>query len=186
MVVPDANFVQLSNQEGTQQNLIDSGLEVFWLRLGGTSIAFSSLEICSAISCWRDGMPARPRPAKGSKARGPSNPDLLRECPYPVAHSSQGYPQPSVHDAHLCTPPASGGTKTGASAGLLPSKRAQLGCYSSTQLRLTSLLGRSSSPARVAPRFNCSYYRSRLLGNRRIKRGNVDRTDEQKRWRDRA
>jgi hypothetical protein len=29
MVVPDANFVQPSNQEGTQQNLIDSGLEVF-------------------------------------------------------------------------------------------------------------------------------------------------------------
>ena len=31
MVVPDADFVWPSNQEGTQQNLIDSGLEVFWL-----------------------------------------------------------------------------------------------------------------------------------------------------------
>jgi hypothetical protein len=31
MVVPDADFVRPGNPEGTQQNLIDSGLEVFWL-----------------------------------------------------------------------------------------------------------------------------------------------------------
>src|ERR671921_604447 len=33
MVVPDADFVWPGNPEGIQQNLIDSGLEVFWLRL---------------------------------------------------------------------------------------------------------------------------------------------------------
>src|SRR5215204_6378089 len=59
MIVPDADFVRPSNHEGTQQNLIDSGLEVFWLWLGGTSIALSSLETCSAASCRRDGMPSQ-------------------------------------------------------------------------------------------------------------------------------
>jgi hypothetical protein len=59
MLVPNADFIRPSNQEGTQQNLIDSGLKVLWPRLGGTSIALSSLEIYSAASCPRDGMPSQ-------------------------------------------------------------------------------------------------------------------------------
>lgn len=136
MVVPDADFVWPGNPEGIQQNLIDSGLEVFWLRLGGKPRSpFLPLRPARQPLTGETECSARPRPAKGSTARGPTAPTRYIEprcpagAPAPWRRLFAGVPaavgsrRPSLHLL------VSGGTRTGSSGGRLPGKRAQLGCY---------------------------------------------------------